>query len=91
MFAVGNQRLWRQPSLVFNIFIELTEQSVEKVLLKFYLQLSNLAVRFSNEDTMTMTPTSVAIPMPERAQYMLYRCGAVVLFIAKVRQDLKVG
>ena len=30
-------------SLIFNFFIEMTEQSVEKVLLKFYLRFSNFA------------------------------------------------
>ena len=53
-----------------------------------------------NEDKMTMAPASVAycrrvshasVCGISRRIYKLYRCGAVVLFIAKVDQDLNMG
>ena len=45
----------------------------------------------SNEDELAMAPTSVAIPTPERDSVYALRCGAVVLFVAVVRQDLRIG
>ena len=34
-----------------------------------------------HEGNLSMAPTSVAIPIPEREKYMLYRCGAVILSV----------
>ena len=43
-----------------------------------------------HEDELTMAPTSVAMPTPERESVYAFRCGAVVLSVEKVRQDLRI-
>ena len=50
---------------------------------------SKLGGLISSEDNLTMAPTSVAIQTPERDSVYAFRCGAVVLSTAKVRQDLE--
>ena len=44
-----------------------------------------------HEDNLAMAPTSVAIHTPERDSVYAFRCGAVVLSVEKVRQDLRIG
>lgn len=66
--------------------------SAEKVLLKFYLLHSNLAVRISNEDRLAIAPALIAIPVSSREDSIrLIGVGAVVLSVAKVSQDLNEG
>ncbi len=62
----------------------------EKGVIEILSSNSKLGGLISSEDNLTMTPASLAIPMPEMGRlYMLNRCGAVVLSTAKVRQDLE--
>ena len=63
----------------------------EKVLLKFYLLYSNLAVCNIYEDNLAIAPASWQCSSPTRGRYMSNRCGAVVLSIDEVRQDLNTG
>ena len=65
----------------FQLFVEMAEQSVEKGVIEILSSNFELGRLKFHGDNLTMTPTSVAIPMPERVQYMLYRCGAVVLSV----------
>ncbi len=57
----------------------MAENSAEKVLLKFYLHTSNLAVCIIYEDKKTMTPTSIAIPLPGKASVYATGVGLSVL------------
>lgn len=48
------------------IFFENGREFCRKVLLKFYLPHSNLAVRISSEDTIAIAPALIAVSMPVR-------------------------
>lgn len=63
----------------FQLFVEMAEQSVEKGVIEILSSNFELGRLKFHGDNLTMTPTSVAIPIPKRVLYMHYRCGAVIL------------
>lgn len=63
----------------------------EKVLLKFYLLHSNLAVCKIHEDNLAIAPASWQCYALTEGTVYVNRCGAVVLSVDVVRQDPNAG